>query len=136
MSRAAIILGSVTRRQLAASYCMSAPAGTYVEFKESKRTDAQNRLMWSLLTIISRKKRWPDENGIKLSPDDFKIMFLDALGHEMRIVPNLSKTGYVSLGRRSSQLTKDEFSQLIELIRAFAAQHNIDLEESKEAVLA
>lgn len=132
MSRAVVVLGSETNRRRAADWCFKAPAGTSVEFKESKRSDAQNRTMWMHLTTISRKIKWPDENGIKLSPDDFKIMFLDALGHEMRIVPNLSKTGYVSLGRRSSQLTKDEFAQLLELIFAFAAQHGIELDDNAE----
>ena len=79
-----------------------------------------------MLTIISREVKW---QGLRLSPDDWKLMFLDALGHEMRMVKNLNENGYINLGRSSSALSKSEMSDLMELIHAFAAQHGVDLKE-------
>lgn len=129
MSRASVILGSPTKRQLAASWCINAPAGTAVEFRESKRSDAQNRLLWPLLTTLARKMEWPAGSGMKLSADDWKLLMMAGLNQEMRLVPNISMSGYVNLGSSSSKLSKDEFSNLIDLIYSFAAQHEIDLDE-------
>ena len=64
-------------------------------------------------------------HGMKLAPDDFKLLFLDALKREVRAVPALDGTGFVNLGRSSSDLSKDEFSALIELIREFGARHGV-----------
>ncbi len=132
MSRASVRLTSPTKRQLAASWCLNAPAETVVEFRESKRTDAQNRHLWPLLTTLARKMEWPKGSGMKLSADDWKLLMMAGLNQEMRLVPNISMSGYVNLGSSSSKLTKDEFSQLIELIYAFAAQHEIDLDEGDD----
>lgn len=132
MSRAGTILRSPTSRQLAASWCMNAPVGTYVEFKESKRTDEQNRRMWAMLTELARQVEWPKGSGMKLSADDWKLIMLDALGHEMRMVPNANMNGYVNLGRSSSKLTKTEFSDLMEIIAEFGARHGVVFKDEKE----
>jgi hypothetical protein len=50
-------------------------------------------------------------------------------GSGLRIVPNLDNTGFVNLGTSSSDLSKDEMSELIELILAFGANHNVELHE-------
>jgi hypothetical protein len=42
-----------------------------------------------------------------------------------RIVPNLDGSGFVNLGTRSSDLSVEEMSDLIELIHAFAAKRGI-----------
>lgn len=103
-----------------------APLGFVVTAKRNKRSTPQNSRMWALLTIISREVRW---HGLRLSPDDWKLIFLSALGHEMRMVPNIDGTGFVNLGRSSSALSKSEMSDLMELISAFAAERGVDLKE-------
>lgn len=132
MSRVAFILAHPAERAEAADLCRSAPAGTYVEFRESKRTDAQNRKLWPMLGQIARQVKWPDENGIYLSSEDWKLMALDALGHELRMVPNLNKNGYVNLGRSSSRLTKQEFADLIELLYAIGAKYGVKFREQPD----
>jgi hypothetical protein len=62
---------------------------------------------------------------VKLTADDYKLVFLDALKRELRVVPNLDGTGFVNLGRSSSDLTKQEMGDLLELIREFGARHNV-----------
>ncbi len=64
-------------------------------------------------------------HGQRLTPDDWKILFLAALKSELRMVPNLDNTGWVTLGRSSSDLSKSEMSALIELMFAYGAAHGI-----------
>jgi hypothetical protein len=78
--------------------------------------------MWAALSDIAMQLPW---HGQKLRPEDWKLVFLDALKHEFRMVPNLDNTGFVNLGRSSSDLSKSEMSDLIELIAAFGAQHGV-----------
>ena len=118
MSRATLVLWGDASREKAAAWLRNAPNGTRVEFKEPKRSLPQNDLMWSLLTDIAQQLPW---HGIKLSPDDWKLIFLDALKREVRMVPNIDGNGFVNLGRSSSDLSKSEMSELIELIMAFGA---------------
>jgi hypothetical protein len=129
MSRATVILGSPTKRQLAASWCMDAPAGTVVEFKQSKRTEDQNRRMWAMLTDVARQLPW---HGVRLTPEDYKLLFMDALNQEMRLVPNINGNGFVNLGRSSSKLTKSEFGDLMTLIEEFGARHGVRFNEPAE----
>jgi hypothetical protein len=121
LSRHTIILRGDTERASVVAYASQAPAGTRVDFKAAKRTIPQNDLAWSMYTSFSRQLPW---HGVKLTPNDWKLMFLDALNREVRVVPNLDGTGFVNL-RRSSDLSKDEMSQLIELMREFGVRHGV-----------
>ena len=122
MSRHLLTLNSTADRARAARYIAQAPFGTRVELKAAKRSLPQNDFMWSMLTDIARELPW---HGIKLKPDDWKLVFLDALKRETRMVPNLDGNGFVNLGRSSSDLSKAEMGDMIELIRAFGANHGI-----------
>ena len=130
MSRVALILNNSVVRQRAARWVHSAPAGTRLEFKEPKRSIPQNDKMWAMLTDIARQVPW---HGVKLSADDWKLIFLDALKAELRIVPNLNGTGFVNLGRSSSDLSKAEMADLITLIQAWGDQHNVLFNGDREA---
>jgi hypothetical protein len=48
-------------------------------------------------------------------------------------VPNIDGTGFVNLGRSSSDLSKQEFIDLIELITAFGAQHGVVFSDEAKA---
>lgn len=129
MSRATIILNSDRERQRVATWAQNVPAGTRVEFKEVKRSLPQNSIMWALLTEIARQLPW---HGIRLSPDDWKLIFLDALKREVRMVPNIDGNGLVNLGRSSSDLSKNEMTDLIEIIYAFGAKHGVGFQDGRE----
>jgi hypothetical protein len=122
MSRALITLNSAADRARAAQWVAKAPTGTRIEFKATKRSLPQNDFMWSMLTDLARQLPW---HGVKLTADDYKLVFLDALKRELRVVPNLDGTGFVNLGRSSSDLTKQEMGDLLELIREFGARHSV-----------
>ena len=122
MTRALVTLHQDGDRQKAVRWAMVAPQGTRVEFKKPKRTIPQNERMWAMLTDVATQLLW---HGVKLTPDDWKLIFLDALKRELRMVPNIDGTGFVNLGRSSSDLSKEEMSDLFELIHSFGAKNGV-----------
>lgn len=128
MSRAQIIIRGNYDRERAASWALKAPAGCRIDFKHTKRSVPQNARMWAMLSDVACQVRW---HGLKLSADDWKLIFLDALKREMRMVPNIDGNGFVNLGRASSDLSKQEMSDLMELIAAFGTQHNVKFHDDK-----
>ena len=130
MSRATLVIASDTQRQKAMRWLMQAPWNTRVEFKAPKRSLPQNDRFWSMLTEVAQQVPW---HGIKLTPDDWKLVFLDALKREVRMVPNIDGNGFVNLGRSSSDLSKEEMSDLMELIAAFGAKHGVTFNDPQES---
>lgn len=126
MSRATVLICSDADRAKAVAWAGKAPLGTRIEFKATKRSIPQNDRMWAMLTDVAQQVPW---HGLKLRPDDWKLIFLDALKRELRVVPNLDGTGFINLGRSSSDLTKAEMSDLIELIFAFGAERGVTFHE-------
>ena len=129
MSRALLILANQAVRQRAIHWIKNVPDGTRVEFKEPKRTLPQNDRMWAMLTEISNKALL---GGNKYTADEWKCIFLDALGQEMTFLPKLYGQGFLPIGQRSSELSVREMSQLMELMEAWCAQNHIALTEPKE----
>lgn len=130
MSRAQLTLCGRAERDKAIRWIEQAPAGTRVTFKESKRSTAQNDRLWASLTDVATQVEW---HGQRLPPDSWKLIFLDALNGEMKLVPNLDGNGFVNLGRSSSNLSKAEFSALLELIYEFGARHSVVFHDQQVA---
>jgi len=127
MSRAVIILNTTFDRRRASDWVAAAKDGTRIEFKGPKRTLPQNDRMWAMLTDISSQVKW---HGVRLLPDDWKLLFMAAMKRELRIVPNLDGTGFVNIGQSSSDLSVAEMSDLMELISAFGSAHGVIFIES------
>lgn len=126
MSRALLIIADEAARQRAGEWVQRAPINTRVEFKAPRRTIPQNDRMWAMLTDVATQTPY---HGIRLHPDDWKLIFLDALKREVRMVPNLDGNGFVNLGRSSSDLSKEEMTDLIELIFEWGARHGVTFNE-------
>ena len=129
MSRAVLVLANPGIRAKASNWIAKAPPGTRVEFSRPKRSLDQNAKLWACLTDISDQVTW---HGQKLFPDDWKLVFMDALNREMRIVPAIDGRGFVNLGRSSSKLSVGEMCDLIELIQAFGAQHGVVFHDERK----
>jgi hypothetical protein len=127
MTRATLILANDQVRERAINWCRKAPVGTRVEYKAPKRSLPQNARMWAMLTDIAQQVPW---HGIRLSPDDWKILFLDALKREVRMVPNIDGNGFITLGRSSSDLSKEEMGDLMTLIEMFGAKHGVVFQDN------
>lgn len=135
MSRALIVLGDRDSREKAAHWIKIAPVNTRIEFKKPRRSLPQNDRMWAMLTDISVQKY---HYNLKLSPDDWKLLFLASLKRELRMVPNLDGDGFVQLsGKSSSDLSVEEMTDLIELMFAWGAREGVVwTEPTKEEVAA
>lgn len=129
MSRALVILNFDADREKAVAWVKGAPPGTRVEFKASKRSLPQNARLWAMLSDVAVQLRWHEK---WLPPNDWKLLFLEALKRESRLVPNLDGTGVVDLGRSSSDLSKEEMTDLIELIFEFGSRHGVIFHEPKQ----
>lgn len=133
MSRWTIIIRGAADVAKAAMWARNAKPGMRIEFKEAKRTNEQNDRMWAMLTDVACQVKY---HGLTLTPDDFKLIFLDALKREVRMVPNLDGNGFVNLGRSSSDLSKAEMSDLMEIIAEFGARHGVQFNEPEEKAAA
>jgi hypothetical protein len=121
-----IILRTRQDRGRAVRWIETAPDGTVVEFKQKGRSNDQNAAMWSVLTQINRQR--PVHNGVKMSAVLWKAVFMQALGAELVMLPTLEGGGLFPFGHRSSKLTKDEMSNLIELMLSWCATEGLIIE--------
>lgn len=128
MTRAVITLRSSALREQASHWIAKAPEGTRVEFRAPQRSPQQNDLMWARLTDVARQTDW---HGEKLTASDWKDMFTASL-RRARIVPNIDGDGFVQLGLHTSEMSKDEMGNLLDLIDAFAAERGITFHDSPE----
>lgn len=130
MTRTVRIIRTDRDRADIASWARGAPVGTRVEFKEAKRTLPQNDRLWAMLSDVAQQVTY---HGMKMPASDWKYLFLDALKREMRLIPNLEGTGMVQLGRSSSDLSKEEMSDLMEIIAEWGARNGVTFHERSEA---
>jgi hypothetical protein len=131
MSRALLVLAGDRERQKALAWIGKAPVNTRVEFKAPKRSLPQNDRMWAMLTDVASQVMW---NGVRLAAPDWKLIFLDALKTELRMVPNIAGNGFVNLGRSSSDLSKAEMGDLMTVIEMFGAVHGVKFGEPEAVV--
>jgi hypothetical protein len=96
--------------------------------KLETRTQAQNRLMWPLLTAFANQLEWPINGRMtKIDADDFKDILSAAFkGETVRLAMGLNG-GVVLLGQRTSKFTKVQFSEWIEFLYATAADRGVSL---------
>lgn len=121
MTRRVFILNGLPARTAAKLAIDRAPPRAIVEIGESKRSTEQNARLWLALTAISRQTKW---HGRTLAPEDWKLLFVDALHRETEVVPSIDGSGFVAL-TSSSRLTVREFADLITLVDMFAAEHDV-----------
>ena len=102
-----------------------APPHAVVNIREATRSGEQNARMWAMLSDVARAK----PQGRVLSTDVWKALFMAEAGFKPRFEPSLDGQGVVPVGYKSSGLRKAEFSDLIEAIAAFGAEHGVQWSE-------
>lgn len=115
-----IILAGEEQRRLATHAIVRAPLGSVVTINPPGRTLSQNARMWAMLTDLSRQ--CPE--GRRYTPETWKGLVMQACGHEVQFIPGLSGQPF-PLGFRSSRLSKEQMSELIDFIQAYGAEHNV-----------
>ena len=121
MRFAPVTLRGPSQRAYAKQMIDQAPDGYVVRLGAETRRDAQNRKLWPMLTDLQRQV----PAMATFSTEDIKLRFLNALGTEVRFLPALENEGMFPVGLRSSTLTVQQFSALVELIYAFGAKHDV-----------
>lgn len=110
-----------SQRALAIEKIGEAPDGHVVKIGAETRRDAQNRKLWPMLADVQRQVPGFET----FTADDIKLRFLNALGVEMRFLPALENEGMFPVGLKSSTLTVQQFSGLVELLYKFGAEHGV-----------
>lgn len=117
-----------TQRAYAKRLIDGADHGYVMKLGAETRRDAQNRKLWPMLADL--RKQVPEMQGY--TTEEIKLRFLNALGTEMQFLPRLEGQGSFPVGMKSSTLTVEQFSGLIELIYAFGAKHSVRWSEPNQ----
>lgn len=122
MGRALLIINTEADRQKAAHWVSKAPWGARITFQAAKRSVDQNSLMWAALTDVAQQV---EHLGQRYTPEAWKILFMHACGREVRFLPGLDGKTFVPWGQSSSDLSKQEMTDLIEFIFSWGAEHGV-----------
>jgi hypothetical protein len=93
--------------------------------RERKRSLPQNAKLWACLQDIADQCELViNGRPQKASKEDWKQVFTAALARENRMALGLDG-GVVVLGTSTSRMRKTEFSDLLEMIHAYGAEHGV-----------
>ena len=134
MDRRVFVLSHSQARRNAALTCAQAPEGYVVSIAPPKRSSIQNARMWAMLGDIAAQVPWK-VNGQEefLDAEDWKNILTASLREEQRTAEGY-RGGMVMLGRRTSRMTSRQMSQLIELMFALGAEHDVVWTDPAEAM--
>lgn len=95
----------------------------------TRRSLDQNAKLWPMLQDVAKQCQLVI-NGVqtKATKEEWKTMFTAMLSGEQRVACGLNG-GVVFLGRSTSRMNKAQFSELIELIYAYGAEHGVQWSE-------
>lgn len=122
-----IVLHGDRQRAMARRLIDLAPQGAVLNIRGATRTIDQNSRLWAMLSDVSRAK--PD--GRTHTPDMWKSLFMAACGHEVQFLMGLDGNPF-PVGFRSSRLTKQQMSELIEFILSYGAEHGVQFLDQRE----
>lgn len=122
--RAVLVLCNSDVRKRAVDWVSQAPDGARIEFKEPKRSNDQNSLLWAMLGDVARQAT---HAGRKYDTAQWKALFLHAFGREMTFIPALDGKTFLPIGLSSSDLSKKEMSNLLDFISAWCTENGITL---------
>jgi len=108
-------------RRKAHEMIADAPDGWWVMFGPPSRSNSQNRKMRAMLRDLANSK----PQGREITEEDWKAVFMSAIGLKPRYTQNLDGDGIVHLGWRSSLMSKEQMSEMIELMYAYGAEHGV-----------
>ncbi|MCG7388775.1 recombination protein NinB [Pantoea sp. ACRSB] len=91
-----------------------------ITIQEDTRSLAQNRMLWACLHDVSQQVVW---YGRKLDSECWKHVFSAAF-KQQETVPGING-GFVVLGQSTSKMRVSEMRDLITIIHAFGAEHNV-----------
>ena len=125
MAKAVEVLYTEADRERVLGWIRVARLKSRVEIRGPRRTLPQNDRLWAMLTDIVKQKK--TINGQRFTTDQWKSIFMQALGHEMRgdVLPTLDGRDFFTVDTSSSRLDVQQMSDLIEFIFAWGAENNV-----------
>ena len=96
-----------------------------------KRTTEQNRKLWPLLNEVAAQATL---NGESYDPEEWKLIFMSGLSKAMKLENRIIRGIYgepINLGRSTSKLEVGHFSELIEMIYWWGAEHGVVFKEDQ-----
>lgn len=124
--RRTVFLDSKRGREHAKRLIDSVPDDWVCRVSQRTRTDEQNKALWARIRDL--REQLPEL--AEYSPEQVKLRFMDALGHEMTFLPKLEGVGVFPVGYRSSQLTVEQFGALLTLLDEYGARHGVQWSEA------
>jgi len=96
-----------------------------LELRERTRSDDQNDALHGLIAQILRQR--PTLNSLVMDKVSYKATFMQAMGHEVRMLPTLDGTSFFPMGLSTSKLTVAEFADLIEFVLKWCAEQGLTI---------
>lgn len=119
-------LSSSRVRALARAWIDRAPEGSLLRLiTEPTRTTEQNAKLWPMLTDLSKQCQIC---GQSKPPETWKFVMMRALKHEVRYETDLNGEPF-PIGFSTSNLSKSQFSELIEFMYAYGAENGVKWSE-------
>jgi hypothetical protein len=95
-----------------------------VTLGREKRSLEQNRLLWAMLSDVSRQVQW---HGERMDAESWKHVFTAAVKGQ-KVVPGIDGK-LVVLGYSTRKMSKPEMAELIESIYAFGSEQGVEWSE-------
>lgn len=123
-----VLLSGDSQRAYAKRMIDEAEIGEVAQVGKPTRSLEQNAKMHPMIEDIRRQV----PSMATFTVDQIKLRFLDALGTELTFLPKLEGEGLFPVGLRSSTLTVEQFSGLIELLYEYGAKHGVKWSDPAE----
>lgn len=129
------ILAHAEARRRAHADIDAAPDGWIADVREPTRSSEQNALLHAMLAYISERQTWA---GAKQDVETWKRLLVAAwcraTNQHVAILPAIDGHGVDIVFRRTSSLSSEECSELIEFIYAWGAQNDIQVSDQQERI--
>jgi len=124
--RAVVTLRSQADRDKASRWAQGVTIGSKVVYHGPGRTIPQNDALHGLINQIIKQR--PTLHGNPMDMGLWKATFMNALGIEIRLMPTLDGKGVFPIGLSTRDLSKEQFSDLIEYILWWCATEDLTIE--------
>lgn len=105
----------------------AAPDGYVVKVSPPTRNLEQNAASWVILQAFADQLEWPVNGRMtKMSAEDWKAVLSAAFSNEQRIAEGLGG-GFVFLGLRTREMSKERFSAWLDFLHATAAERGVEI---------
>ena len=100
-----------------------------LEVKDAKRSNEQNEKFHAIIGDIAKQAQ---HMGARWDAEDWKRLLVDEFWKQQgitagKVIPNLSGDGIVQLGMQTSKFDKNQASEFVEFLQAWAAENGVTL---------